>query len=541
MAFFPGMGLPRNPIGWGISPKTSEFSSFEEQAAELQRQKALADALLQRGAFSRPESQGQMVGGRWIAPGMDETIQNAFSAYAGMRMGQGVGDQIADVRKRQREATQDWATKLTTPIQERKAFDAPFMEGEEAAPTGNFNVSERAMKPNELMAHYIRGTELGGPAADISKTGIAQLMKQQAPREPKWEVQDRYNPTTGKLEKVMVDMNAGPASTVTPFGGQKAGSAETGIAKRYSDLLNLGYTPEAARKIVAGMVKSVTDSNGQTTYIDLETGQPADPMALRIIGAPGVQGGQPSGPVAAPAGAPAPVAAPAPQPSVAPPSASAGAPAGPPSPYAPPPRAPGMSAPQPAFSVKGQQALERDVEQISTKAKAANLPQVTTAVKEVNAMIDGLGLKRNARSGKLEGDVPGFGVLQSVTPGFLLSQEGKDLKGAAMKVTNALLASQSGLAVTKQEAERFQNSIQQGLFKTDEDFIKGWQRVLDAVEAEVKNAQAGVHPEALAEFKKRGGGEAFTVQRPRILGGAAPASPTAPAKTGGPNPAAKFF
>jgi hypothetical protein len=198
-----------------------------------------------------------------------------------------------------------------------------------------------------------------------------------------------------------------------------------------------------------------------------------------------------------------------------------------------------MGAPVPAYSVKGQQALEKDVAQLSARARAANLPQVTTAVAEVNSMLDKLGLSRDPRSGRLKGDVPGFGVLQSVTPGFLLSQKGKDLKAAVMKVTNAMLAAQSGLAVTKQEAERFQNSIQQGLLRTDEDFIKGWQRILDTVEAEVENVHAGAHPEALAEFRKRGGGASFNTPRPRILGGGGGTTP--PGDGGGENPAARFF
>jgi hypothetical protein len=162
------------------------------------------------------------------------------------------------------------------------------------------------------------------------------------------------------------------------------------------------------------------------------------------------------------------------------------------------------------------------------------IPATFQGVNEVNQQLMNLGLKKGGR-GNIVGDVPGFGVLQSITPAFLLSEEGKNLKGAVIAVTNKMLQAQSGLAVTDKEQKRFAEQIQQGTFRTDKDFLEGWKRAVAEFEQNMGTFQGQFHPDVRAEYTKRNPKFDFTVKNKNFFG-----APTEAASQEA-NPAAQFF
>lgn len=66
------------------SPYLSEISSeFQPELTDIQRKQKLAELLLQRGM---QQPQGQMVGGRFVAPSITQNLANLFSVYSGRNL-----------------------------------------------------------------------------------------------------------------------------------------------------------------------------------------------------------------------------------------------------------------------------------------------------------------------------------------------------------------------------------------------------------------------------------------------------------------------
>jgi hypothetical protein len=172
---------------------------------------------------------------------------------------------------------------------------------------------------------------------------------------------------------------------------------------------------------------------------------------------------------------------------------------------------------------------------MSKELEAKMVPATIEGIKEVTQILDSLGIKRNAKTGELIGDVPGFGVAAGIVPSFALSDKGKDLRGAAANVANKLLQAQSGLAVTDQENKRFLRQLEQGTFMSDRDFLSGWNRVVTEVEGRLANVKGGYHPDVINEYTKRNPKLIFDLPRPNFGGGKKEA-PKAEA-----NPAGAFF
>jgi hypothetical protein len=66
------------------SPYLSEISSeFQPELTDIQRKQKLAELLMQRGM---QQPQGQMVGGRFVAPSMTERLASLFNIYSGRNL-----------------------------------------------------------------------------------------------------------------------------------------------------------------------------------------------------------------------------------------------------------------------------------------------------------------------------------------------------------------------------------------------------------------------------------------------------------------------
>lgn len=119
----------------------------------------------------------------------------------------------------------------------------------------------------------------------------------------------------------------------------------------------------------------------------------------------------------------------------------------------------------------------------------------------------------NLSSYGLEDDLPGFGAT-GMAPSWMLSSEGKKLRQDVSSVGNAIIKARSGQAVSNQEAERLANelgySIQGNVLnplahKSDEELRIGIGNIMRQLDAKLKNVGTVLTPEALEEYKSRGG------------------------------------
>lgn len=108
------------------------------------------------------------------------------------------------------------------------------------------------------------------------------------------------------------------------------------------------------------------------------------------------------------------------------------------------------------------------------------------------------------------GDVAGYGKT-GLTPQFLLSQEGKDVRTSLAGLRNIVLKDRSGAAVTNQEFERLKEEIGGGVFSDDKDLRSKLNRMGEIVAQHAQNIDAtfdgdpDVPREAFDQYRKAGG------------------------------------
>ena len=100
------------------SPYLSEISSeFQPELTDIQRKQKLAELLMQRGM---QQPQGQMVGGRFVAPSMTERLAGLFNIYSGRNL---------------QETTEERQKALAEKLREQKTKGLQeFMAGGQAIP-----------------------------------------------------------------------------------------------------------------------------------------------------------------------------------------------------------------------------------------------------------------------------------------------------------------------------------------------------------------------------------------------------------------------
>ena len=127
------------------SPYLSEISSeFQPELTDIQRKQKLAELLLQRGM---QQPQGQMIGGRFVAPSMTERLANLFSVYSGRNL---------------QETTEARQQALAQKLREAEISDIQkFME---------------AGKPTPAQTTYGAGEE--GPTMTVTPEGKPDYAKQ---------------------------------------------------------------------------------------------------------------------------------------------------------------------------------------------------------------------------------------------------------------------------------------------------------------------------------------------------------------------------
>lgn len=79
---------------------------------------------------------------------------------------------------------------------------------------------QKDMEFKGLLGEKLRMGDMEGAKGLMMQYKPELFAKSLVPQQPKWQVSERFNPQTGRAEKVIVDMN--DPSKVQPFGGQKA-------------------------------------------------------------------------------------------------------------------------------------------------------------------------------------------------------------------------------------------------------------------------------------------------------------------------------
>lgn len=190
---------------------------YSDEAAEIERKRRLAEMLQQQG--STPLDTNRMSGGlvSRISPweGMAKLAQGAAGGIQNAR-----ADQMAKaLRDRQQGDMQGDIQAYVQALRGRPA--SPGGPTEDAS--GNVTMADPMQaRPGGVSPELIQ--QLRTP--QMQGMALQQFMQQNQPKEPKWQVTERFNPATGRPEKVMVDLN-NPAN-VQPFGGQKAPSVQFG-------------------------------------------------------------------------------------------------------------------------------------------------------------------------------------------------------------------------------------------------------------------------------------------------------------------------
>lgn len=196
------------------NPFIKTLKSFmpEEQpvmASEQEKYAKLAEMLRKK---SDEPLNGQMVSGHYVAPSWTQHAAKLATALMG-----NATERKAEAAKRQgqvdfRDTASKYAAALRgtdeqqTPYQADNAFDEDL---------GNLQTVTPAQPGSQEAANNIA---LDSNSPIWQEIAMKNLTKQ--PEGPKWQVQDRYNPESGRKEKVMVDMNN--PNSVLPFGGQEA-------------------------------------------------------------------------------------------------------------------------------------------------------------------------------------------------------------------------------------------------------------------------------------------------------------------------------
>lgn len=102
-------------------------------------------------------------------------------------------------------------------------------------------------------------------------------------------------------------------------------------------------------------------------------------------------------------------------------------------------------------------------------------------------------------------DIPGIGWGVSGLPGALVSQEGSDLRQAAIRLYRNKVRMESGQTVTPQEAATALEARGMGTWKTEGQWRSGMKALAGETAAAMRNIESGFNPSVVATRRERGG------------------------------------
>lgn len=141
------------------------------------------------------------------------------------------------------------------------------------------------------------------------------------------------------------------------------------------------------------------------------------------------------------------------------------------------------------------QQVQQQATKFSTQLEHTGIPQADQTLSTIE------GIMSKYPSGKL----PGYGRVEGLLPSSALNADGQQLRQAVSQLANINLKQRSGAAVTAQEYSRFKNELGNSTFMPEDRIRQGVAQMRSLVEAQKKNAQAGVSDEVLGAYEGNGG------------------------------------
>jgi len=206
------------------------------------------------------------------------------------------------------------------------------------------------------------------------------------------------------------------------------------------------------------------------------------------------------------------------------------------------------AAAQEAINARQQKNLDKDDKKMLRKEATDlskdfgknGLPEVYTAIKEIDKMVGGIYEPQSVKKFDRIAGTSGFTSALKIPFTQIAPLENAALKGDDLKLyqqvaglRNAYLKLRSGGAVTDPEAERFLAEMGQGGVRTGEQLQNGLQSLTNAVGATVQNIEAGYGEDAVELYGKRNG-SISSKGFPKRSG--APVEKAPPAGPAGPKP-----
>lgn len=200
-------------------------NQYEEEAKQIERRRAFAEALRQQGMQQQAP---RMVGGVRQQSSILDGLNQMLQAYSG-RQGVEQADQATqDLAARRQAALKETLRGYSDALQGKPAQTAPSM-----ALAPNEDGTPRTVETSPAVAPD-RAKALA-MLLDNPDTAQAALTAQlsQISKNAQWKVGERFNSQTGKAEKVLFN-ESDPTQTM-PFGGQQATKMEVGPAGQAYD------------------------------------------------------------------------------------------------------------------------------------------------------------------------------------------------------------------------------------------------------------------------------------------------------------------
>lgn len=158
---------------------------------------------------------------------------------------------------------------------------------------------------------------------------------------------------------------------------------------------------------------------------------------------------------------------------------------------------------------QNDQYLQNKTNQFSTQLQKTNLPQLNSALQDVETYFAKFP----------QGDIPGFGRMGSLYPDTMVSEEAQKARQAFAKLQNIDIRTNSGLNVTDQELKRDIKAVGSGVLMPTERIRQGIAQIRHSLDAQLRNAGAGVSDDVIDSYTNNGGDIDFAKYRPTRKGG----------------------
>lgn len=133
------------------------------------------------------------------------------------------------------------------------------------------------------------------------------------------------------------------------------------------------------------------------------------------------------------------------------------------------------------------------LEGLSKRVEKSGAPEIEGSLNVVDSLIAG------------KKDIPGVGMLDSLTPDFLVSEEGKTIRRNLAGIANQILKSRSGAAVTDPEYARFLNEAMTGKLTSEASLKSGLVKMRQDLNNMKSSIAKGYNPKIVKMYQDNGG------------------------------------